>query len=97
MTKRFFASLALLFLTLATLKAQAPAGKEELKLTLPKPMFIGTPTNLKSANLEAITGKPRGLRLFDFPRAMVDLGHIWRERLAHVSSGREVAAAFGES
>jgi len=35
-------------------------GKEELKLQLPKPMFIGTPTNIKSANLEAITGKPRG-------------------------------------
>ena len=43
MTKRFFASLALLFLTLAALTAQAPAGKEELKLKLPKPMFIGTP------------------------------------------------------
>ena len=27
-------------------------GKEELKLQLPKPMFIGTPTNIKSANLE---------------------------------------------
>ena len=60
MTKRFFASLALLFLTLAAPTAQAPAGKEELKLKLPKPMFIGTPTNLKSANLEAITGKSRG-------------------------------------
>jgi dolichyl-phosphate beta-glucosyltransferase len=34
---------------------------------------------------------------FDFPRAMVDLGHIWRERLAHVPSGRGAAAAFGES
>ena len=60
MTKRFFASLAFLFLTLAALTAQAPAGKEELKLKLPKPMFIGTPTNLKSPILEAITGKPRG-------------------------------------
>jgi hypothetical protein len=40
--------------------AQAPAGKEELKLKLPKPMFIGTPTNIKSPNLEPITGKPRG-------------------------------------
>lgn len=38
---------------------QAP-DKEELKLQLPKPMFIGTPTNLKSANLEVITGKSRG-------------------------------------
>jgi hypothetical protein len=34
--------------------------KVELKLQLPKPMFIGTPTNIKSPNLEAITGKPRG-------------------------------------
>ena len=59
MIKPFLASPALLFLTLAALTAQAPAGKEELKLKLPKPMFIGTPTNLKSANLEPITGKPR--------------------------------------
>src|SRR4029453_17510727 len=43
-----------------TLAAQPAPGKEELKLKLPKPMFIGTPTNLKSANLEVITGKSRG-------------------------------------
>ncbi len=35
-------------------------SKEELKLQLPKPMFIGTPRNLTSPNLERITGKPRG-------------------------------------
>jgi len=35
-------------------------GKEELKLELPKPMFIGTPRNISSPNLEKITGKPRG-------------------------------------
>ena len=34
--------------------------KVELKLQLPKPMFIGTPRNLSSPNLERITGKPRG-------------------------------------
>jgi hypothetical protein len=34
--------------------------KEELKLELPKPMFIGTPRNISSPNLEKITGKPRG-------------------------------------
>jgi hypothetical protein len=34
--------------------------KVELKLTLPKPMFIGTPTNIKSSNLEVVTGKSRG-------------------------------------
>jgi hypothetical protein len=38
---------------------QAPQT-EELKLKLPKPMFIGTPTNIKSPNLEAVTGKSRG-------------------------------------
>src|SRR4029434_2957329 len=42
-----------------TLAAQPAPGKEELKLKLPKPMFIGTPTNLKSPNLEVITGKSR--------------------------------------
>ncbi len=46
-------------LALAPIAAQPGPGKEELKLKLPKPMFIGTPTNLKSANLEVITGKPR--------------------------------------
>ena len=35
-------------------------GKEELKLQLPKPMFIGTPRNINSPNLEKITGKSRG-------------------------------------
>src|SRR5512134_3025117 len=44
---------------LAPIAAQE-AGKVELKLTLPKPMFIGTPTNIKSPNLEVITGKSRG-------------------------------------
>jgi hypothetical protein len=34
--------------------------KEELKLQLPKPMFIGTPRNLSSPNLEKVSGKPRG-------------------------------------
>jgi hypothetical protein len=45
---------------LVSIGAQAPAGREELKLSLPKPMFIGTPTNLRSPNLETITGKSRG-------------------------------------
>jgi hypothetical protein len=60
MTKRVFAGLFVFALTLAPLGAQAPAGKEELKLKLPKPMFIGTPTNIRSANLEVVTGKSRG-------------------------------------
>jgi hypothetical protein len=34
--------------------------KEVLKLQLPKPMFVGTPKNIRTANLEPITGRPRG-------------------------------------
>jgi hypothetical protein len=44
---------------LAAAVAGQEAGKVELKLKLPKPMFIGTPTNIKSGNLE-VTGKSRG-------------------------------------
>ncbi len=60
MKKIILASSLALLATFVSLAAQPAAGKEELKLKLPKPMFIGTPTNLKSANLEVITGKPRG-------------------------------------
>ena len=60
MTTRTFAGLIVFALTLTPLGAQAPAGKVELKLSLPKPMFIGTPTNIKSPNLEVVTGKSRG-------------------------------------
>lgn len=34
--------------------------KVVLQLELPKPMFVGTPRNIRSANLERITGKRRG-------------------------------------
>ena len=60
MPNRTLACSVLLALALGPLGAQPDPGKEELKLKLPKPMFIGTPTNLKSANLEKITGKSRG-------------------------------------
>src|SRR5512145_3261338 len=60
MTVRTLAGPLLFALALAPLGAQPDPTREELKLKLPKPMFIGTPTNLKSANLEAITGKSRG-------------------------------------
>jgi hypothetical protein len=43
-----------------TLHSRQADEKVELKLDLPKPMFIGTPTNIRSANLEPITGKSRG-------------------------------------
>jgi hypothetical protein len=52
-------ALAVVF-ALAPVGAQAPAGQEELKLKLPKPMFVGTPTNIRSPNLEKVSGKSRG-------------------------------------
>lgn len=60
MTIRTLAGTIMVALALAPLGAQPAPGKEELKLKLPKPMFVGTPTNIRSANLGPITGKPRG-------------------------------------
>jgi hypothetical protein len=60
MIARTLAATSLFTLALAPLGAQPAPNTEELKLNLPKPMFVGTPTNLRSANLEVITGKPRG-------------------------------------
>ena len=59
MTKKIVVLTFLLAAVLAPLAAQQATEKVELKLQLPKPMFIGTPTNIKSANLEAVTGKSR--------------------------------------
>jgi hypothetical protein len=47
-------------LTAVLVPLAAQQATEELKLKLPKPMFIGTPTNIKSPNLEPVTGKSRG-------------------------------------
>jgi hypothetical protein len=59
MTNRILAASLLFAAAVTSLGAQAGPDKEELKLKLPKPMFIGTPTNIKSPNLEPVTGKPR--------------------------------------
>ena len=54
-----------LILTIAWIFILTPLGtgqdsdKEELQLQLPRPMFIGTPTNIISPNLEKVTGKNR--------------------------------------
>lgn len=56
-------SIALLGLTLAlpgTGSGAQDQDKEVLKLQLPKPMFVGTPKNIRTPNLEPITGRPRG-------------------------------------
>ncbi len=62
--------------------AQDP-GKEVLKIQLPKPMFVGTPKNIRTANLEMITGKPRG-------PFMVPVGTVL------LSAGKPVAASDKE-
>lgn len=61
MKKNLFMSTFVVASALALLAGGVQAQeKEALKLKLPKPMFIGTPTNIKSPNLEPVTGKPRG-------------------------------------
>jgi len=59
MTIRTIACSLVVALAAAPLAAQPAPAKEELKLKLPKPMFVGTPTNIRSANLE-VSGKSRG-------------------------------------
>lgn len=39
---------------------EAAGDKVPLKIELPKPLFVGTPSNIASENLEEITGKSRG-------------------------------------
>ena len=58
MNKKLIILTCLLAVALAPIAARQ--ATEELKLKLPKPMFIGTPTNIKSPNLEPVTGKSRG-------------------------------------
>jgi hypothetical protein len=57
--KKIVVYAVMLAASLAPLAARQAGQKVELKLQLPKPMFIGTPTNIKSPNLEPVTGKSR--------------------------------------
>ena len=62
-TPRLAASAAVLMAAGAVLVAAGPGqdqDKEILKLQLPKPMFVGTPRNIKTPNLETVTGRARG-------------------------------------
>jgi hypothetical protein len=61
--KKLASAIILLGLGLAVLAPAALAqepGKEVLKIQLPKPMFVGTPKNIRTPNLETVTGRPRG-------------------------------------
>lgn len=51
--------------------AVAQGDQEAIKIELPKPMFVGTPKNIVSDNLEPLTGKPR--EAFMAPKGCVNL------------------------
>ncbi len=53
-------ALACFVLSQVSFGQEAPAGMEKLNYKMPKPMFVGTPKNLKTPNLEPPRGdKPR--------------------------------------
>jgi len=59
---RVAASAAAVFMAAGAVLAAGPGqdqDKEVLKLQLPKPMFVGTPRNIKTPNLETVTGRAR--------------------------------------
>src|SRR4030042_332729 len=76
MTKRFgwIAIAAFGLAALAPASGAQDAGKETLKIALPKPMFVGTPKNIRTPNLETITGKPRGPFMVPVGTALLSLG-----------------------
>ncbi|HPW17041.1 MAG TPA: discoidin domain-containing protein [Candidatus Aminicenantes bacterium] len=59
---------------LAPAAAAQDPGKEVLKIDLPKPMFVGTPRNIRTPNLETVTGKPRGPFLVPVGTTLLSLG-----------------------
>jgi hypothetical protein len=75
--KNLAGSLALLVLGLAVLAPAAAAqdpGKEVLQIKLPKPMFVGTPKNIRTPNLETVTGRPRGPFMVPAGTALLSAG-----------------------
>jgi hypothetical protein len=59
---------------LAPLAAAQDPGKEVLKIQLPKPMFVGTPRNIRTPNLETVTGRPRGPFMVPAGTALLSVG-----------------------
>jgi hypothetical protein len=75
--KRLFGCMTVLGLGLALLAPLAAAqdpGKEVLKIQLPKPMFVGTPRNIRTPNLETVTGRPRGPFMVPAGTALLSVG-----------------------
>jgi len=76
MTKRtsWIAVAAIGLAALAPVAAAQDPGKEILKIVLPKPMFVGTPKNIRTPNLETVTGKPRGPFMVPVGTTLLSLG-----------------------
>jgi hypothetical protein len=76
MTKSFgwIAIAAIGLAALAPAATAQDAGKEVLTIALPKPMFVGTPKNIRTPNLETITGKPRGPFMVPAGTTLLSLG-----------------------
>jgi hypothetical protein len=76
MTKRtgWIAIAAIGLAALAPVAAAQDPGKEILKISLPKPMFVGTPKNIRTPNLEMVTGKPRGPFMVPVGTTLLSLG-----------------------
>jgi hypothetical protein len=75
--KKLAGSLVLLVLGLAVLAPAAAAqdpGQEVLQIKLPKPMFVGTPKNIRTPNLETVTGRPRGPFMVPAGTALLSAG-----------------------
>jgi len=60
MDKKMAVCLAMALVAVGAFVRSQTQDKIELKLQLPKPMFIGTPKNIRTPNLEVVTGKSRG-------------------------------------
>jgi F5/8 type C domain len=76
MTERlsWIAIAAIALAALAPAAAAQDPGKEVLKITLPKPMFVGTPKNIRTPNLETVTGRPRGPFMVPVGTTLLSLG-----------------------
>lgn len=57
--KLLFGTTALMFALAVSLPVLAQEDMAPVDIKLPKPMFVGTPKNIKSDNLETPSGKPR--------------------------------------
>lgn len=81
-TQRSITSTLAVLLGLALVAVSMPVHAEDdaktemapLRIKLPKPMFIGTPKNIKTPNLERQTGRPRGRFMAPSDAVIISIG-----------------------